>query len=238
LIFALVVSALTLVVCLILSMRYTLYTHIGCIAVMAILWLALASYTTDRIGYVQCEALDGQVRSASNTNGHYNSVSWCRELKAMMAFAWFVWGLFMIAIVSWIRLSEHEENTYGEGSEHDRHEERAAEEEEHQEERYARRENLEAGGGPRFVSTIPQYQTGYQNGAIPLQQGMTGLQPGMTGLQQGMTGLPQGNVIYQQPGHAVVVQNGQVTQVPQGYAVQGMQQPIQMQQQPMQQRMF
>ncbi|KAG9014428.1 hypothetical protein FRB93_013553 [Tulasnella sp. JGI-2019a] len=211
LIFALVVSVLTLVVCLVLSMRYSFYTHIGLIALMAILWLALASYTTDRIGYVQCEALDGQTRPAKNSRGQYNSVSWCRELKAMMAFSWFVWGLFMIAIVSWIRLSEHEENTYGEGSEHERHEERAMEEEEREEDRYVRRGHLESGIpggglGPRYVSTaVPQFQ--YQNTGMPMQQA---------------TGMPmqQGNVVYQQPGHDVVIQNGQVTQVPRGTYVQ------------------
>lgn len=39
LIFAIVVSALTIILCLILSAKYSLYTHIGCIALLAILWL-------------------------------------------------------------------------------------------------------------------------------------------------------------------------------------------------------
>jgi len=230
-IFAIVVSALTLIVCLILSARYSLYTHIGCIAVLAILWLALASYTTDRIGYIQCESLDGQTRpeSVSGTDGgQYNAVSWCRELKAMMAFCWFDWGLFMIAIVSWLRLSEHEENTYGEGSVQSRHEDRAMEENRDGIDRFERREGFEngysTGGmmapgytgngmGPRYVTTVPQqYQTG-----IPMQPGIP--------IQQGMTGAGGGQVIYQQPGHDVVIQNGQVTQVPTG--MQG----VQMQQQ-------
>jgi len=213
LIFAIVVAALTLIACLALSAKYSLYTHIGCIAFLAILWLALASYTTDRIGYVQCESLDGQTRPAQplgKTTAQYNAVSWCRELKAMMAFAWFDWALFMIAIVSWIRLSEHEENTYGEGDEHVRHEERAMEEGGFANGQYLRREGLQAGYGvpgvanggvlgggglgARYVSTGGAYN--YPTGGLPLQTGQ--------------------QVIYQQPGHNVVISNGQVTQVPTG----------------------
>jgi len=202
-IFAIVVSGVTLLACLGLSTRYTFRTHLPIIAVLAILWLALASYTTDRISYVQCESLDGQTRPSrsGDINGTYNAVSWCREMKAMMAFSWFDWALFMIAIVSWLRLSEHEENTYGSETHSMRHEDRAIEEAEHGNERlggrrgmlegggYYPQQPMMTGGGQRYVSTGPQYAQ-----QVPLQTG--------------------GQVVYQQPGHSVVLQNGQVTQVP------------------------
>jgi len=200
LIFAIVVSALTLILCLMLSVRYSFRTHIGAIAFMAIIWLALASYTTDRIGYVQCESLDGQTQPSKK--GAYNAVSWCRQLKAIMAFSWFVWALFMIAIVLWISFSEHEKNTYGPKK---RQGDRAVEDEERRH-RGGNHEYVYANGGPRNVTTNPQYT---------LQQGATGVPFQQTGvpLQQGATGR---NVVYQQPGHNVVVHNGQVTQVPAG----------------------
>jgi len=215
LIFAIVVAALTLILCLALATKYSLYTHIGCIALLAILWLALASYTTDRIGYVQCESLDGQTRPAQplgKVTTQYNAVSWCRELKAMMAFSWFDWALFMIAIVSWLRLSEHEENAYGEGDEASRHEDRAMEEAGYANNQYARREGLQAGYG------IPGMANG---GVLP---GGLGARYVSTGGMYAGGGLPAqtgGQVIYQQPGHNVVISNGQVTQVPTGMGLVG-----------------
>jgi len=225
LIFAIIVAILTLLASMVLSARYSLRTHIPVIAVLAILWLALASYTTDRVGNVSCESLDGQTRpiKVSGTPGHYNAVAWCRELKAMEAFAWFDWILFMIAILAWIRLSEHEENTLGQNDGPEQHSERAAEEAEDANERFARRENLEAGyvgqvgyGGGQFAQgqlgngmagnniryvTAAQYQAG-----LPVQQGFAG-----------------GNVMYQQPAQNVVYQQP-MQQFQQGYPVQGMQQ--------------
>jgi len=204
-IFAIIVAALTLLACLMLSMRYSFRTHIGTLAILSVLWLALASYTTDRIGYVQCESLDGQIHPSSK--GNYNAVTWCRELKAMMAFSWFVWALLMISIVSWIRLSEHEERDYGDETRSERHEDREWESTEFAERRApgGNREFVYANPtGPRYGSTAPQYAT-----AGPIQQGVpmqtTGLQ-----LQPGQ------KVIYQQPGHDVVFHNGQITQVPAG----------------------
>lgn len=116
----------------------------------------------------------------------------------------------MIAIVSWIRLSEHEENTYGEGDELSRHEERAMEENSYGNNRIMRQQAFEngypvgmanggvvpgGGLGARYVSTGGAYQTG----GVPLQTG--------------------GQVVYQQPGHNVVISNGQVTQVPTGVPI-------------------
>jgi len=186
-IFALIVSAISLLMCGGLSIRYHFKTHVGAIAFMWILWLSLASYTTDRIGYVQCESLDGQRRSTRN-GGTYNDVTWCRMLKAMMGFSWFNFGILSIAIVSWIRLSEDEERKgyggYGSDQGSIRREVRREE----------RRE--EVGEGRRYP-----LQGAYPAGAT--------LYPGQTGQ----------TVVYQQPGHNVVLQNGQIRQVPVGQAV-------------------
>lgn len=130
----------------------------------------------------------------------------------------------MIAIISWIRLSEHEENNYGEETRHERHEDRAVEENENANNKFNRREALEngypingaygngmignglGGGGMRYVQQQQQPFLGQQQytTAIPLQQGLTG----------------GANYIQQQPGHAIVVQGGQVTQVPTGVPIQ------------------
>ncbi|KAG8895998.1 hypothetical protein FRB99_000226 [Tulasnella sp. 403] len=195
-IFGIVVSSISILGAGFLAYQYSFKTHIGLIAFLAILWLALASYTTDRIGYVQCESLDGTRRPTSHDDT-YDNVSWCRQMKAIMGLAWFSFGISIIAIVSWIRLQEYEEKR-GFGSDDESSIERME----------FRREQAEARHG---------YPVQYQNGAV------TGIPAGMTGYTT--TTAPQqyatnpatgGQVIYQQPGHNIVVQNGQIRQVPVG----------------------
>jgi len=197
LITALTVSVVSVLASAALAFKYSFETHIGCIAILCILWLSLASYVTDRIGYVQCESLDGQLRPTSNGKG-YNEVSWCRELKGIMGFSWFNFGLMIIAIVSWIRLQEHEEEEgLGPETGSEREPYRAAEAG-----NFAQRQAMGAFGA---------------NGVGMMNGGITGggYGYGVPG-QQVFTGQPGSNVIYQQPGHNVVLQNGVVRQVPVG----------------------
>jgi len=193
-IFALILSTVSLFVFAALGFQYSFRTHIGAIGFMCILWLGLASYTTDRIGYVQCESLDGQTKPRSN-GGTYDSVAWCRETKAVMGFAWFNFAMLIISVVSWIRLQESEEREgLGPEDEYEREPYRAAE-----------AGNYVANGGRtgQYVNgTGMQYANGMATGV--------GGYPATTGVGGA------GNVIYQQPGHNVVLQNGQIRQVPVG----------------------
>jgi len=187
-IFGLIVSILSIFASAGLSARYDFHTHIGSIALFAVLWLAFASYTTDRIGYVQCESLEG-TRRPKTGGGTFSNVAWCSMMKALMAFGWFNFGLLFIAVISWIRLQESEEEL-GEGSR-----------------RSSRRESFRAAEAVNYANA---YRPGVAGGQFPV-----GTYPAQFGgIQQ-----PTGQVVYQQPGHNVVVQNGQIRQVPVGAPV-------------------
>ncbi|KAG8932938.1 hypothetical protein FRC01_011655 [Tulasnella sp. 417] len=162
---------------------------------------ALASYTADRIGYVQCESLVG-ARPTANDRGNGSNVAWCRELKAAMGLSWFNFGLCLIAIVAWLRLQEFEEHQgFREGdSESEREEFRAAE--------TAEAAFTEFPGGRR--------RRLYANG-VPVMTGQPALMTGTTTYPAAT--VPNGTgqqVVYQQPGHSIVIQNGQIRQVPAG----------------------
>jgi len=205
LIYALVVSVISIFASAFLAFMYSFNTHIGCIAILTILWLALAAYTTDRIGYVQCESLYGQRKNIDH-GGTYDSVAYCRELKAIMGFAWFNFALLIICIVSWIRLQEFEEQ---EGLGHTS-ESGSVRREVRREETAQYQEGVRGVNGP-FIGG-----PGGLNGGYPIQNGYTGggLVNGVTGgVYPGQTGQ---TVVYQQPGHNVVMQNGQIRQVPVG----------------------
>ncbi|KAG9018564.1 hypothetical protein FRB90_011393 [Tulasnella sp. 427] len=199
---ALVISVISVLASAGLAFRYSFMTHIACIALLTVMWLSLASYTTDRIGYVQCENLTGK-RPTVHGRGNGSNVAWCRELKAAMGLSWFNFGLCLIAIVAWLRLQESEEHQgFREGdSESDREEFRAAE--------TAEAAFTELPGGRR--------RRLYANG-VPVVAGQPALMTGATAYPAAAT-LPNGTggqVVYQQPGHNIVIQNGQIRQTAAG----------------------
>lgn len=108
----------------------------------------------------------------------------------------------IIAVVSWIRLQESEEREGlgGEG-EYMREPYRAAE-----------AGNYIASGG----RTDGRYMNGGMTGQGYVNGGMTG---GGYGVGAGGAVPAGGQVIYQQPGHNIVLQNGTVRQVPVGAAL-------------------
>jgi len=107
-IFALAVSVLSLFASAALGFHYAFYSHIAGIAFLGILWLGLAATITDRIGYIGCESLDGLTR-ITDQGQSFNAVTWCRLMKATMGLSWFNFAMLVIAVVSWIRLQEEEE---------------------------------------------------------------------------------------------------------------------------------
>jgi len=204
-IFALIVSVLSLFLSAFLGYQYTFHTHIFSIGLLAILWLALAATVTDQVGYASCESFDGQTRP-TETGKAYDEVSWCRQMKAIMGFSWFGFALMMIAVVSWIRLQEEEELELGGGY-------------------YGGGYNgafvggagVGGYGGGRFRR--PRWggfgRKGLFGGGLNTGFG-GGIGSGIGGV--GYTGAPP--VVYQQPGYNVVVgQGGQVQQVPAGTGI-------------------
>ncbi|KAG8969276.1 hypothetical protein FRC05_001135 [Tulasnella sp. 425] len=197
-IFGIVVSSLAIISALLLSMQYDFRTHIAIIAILCILWLAFAAYTTDRVGYFSCESLDGTTRPTSPPHSPYDAVSWCRQTKAVQGLSWFNFALMLIAVISWVRLNEEEER-FGfrdEDSASDRAPYRAAEVVGHMQEDGIRRRAFGQYATddmpvPPQVLTSTGYNTGVPTSYYPAQA-----------------------PIYQQPGQPLYVQGGQIVSQP------------------------
>ncbi|KAG8936510.1 hypothetical protein FRC02_001476 [Tulasnella sp. 418] len=176
-IFALVVSCLTILLFVLLSLRSQPRIDIVVITILCILWLALASYTADRVGHIDCENLAGQTKP-TKSGGTTSSVAWCREMKTIMAFSFFTFGFLLIAIIILIALAAQAHS----------------------------RGYMDAWNGS--VSNLGWF--GEYPG--PGHHDHPMVYPGVTGQS-----VPYpGNVVYQQPGHDVVIENGHVRQVPTG----------------------
>ncbi|KIY49240.1 hypothetical protein FISHEDRAFT_65277 [Fistulina hepatica ATCC 64428] len=66
-------------------------------ALLWAVWLSQASWATDVIGYVQCDALAGQ--KTATKNGDMNAQQYCYEFKVIQAFSWMQFVLFTFAIM-------------------------------------------------------------------------------------------------------------------------------------------
>jgi len=198
-IFALIVSVLSLFASAALGFQYAFYSHIAAISFLGVLWLGLAATITDRIGYIGCESLDGLTR-VTDQGQPYNAVTWCRLTKATMGLSWFNFAMMAIAVVSWIRLQEEEEKYrlqggYGYAP---------------YQQRLVGPAGVLAGAGKGYLSAgaVP-VTTGYSTGVQYAQQ------PGVQYAQQpGVQYVQQPNVQYvqQQPG-VQYVQQGTYPQV-------------------------
>jgi len=171
-IYALVCSCLTVLGLAALCLRSQPRWDVTGIAILAILWLALGAYSTDVIGYVQCETLVGERKPTSN-GGSSSAMAWCREIKAIMAFSYFTFGVLLVCLIILLGLII----------------------------------NLHARGQYNFwrysMSDMPWFGQYEEGRGYPMQYGPP--QPQYSG-----------NVVYQQPGHNVIIEGGQVRQVPTG----------------------
>jgi len=96
LIFSLVPPSYTILVLLGLLAKSRPPIDLILILIADILWLALGAYSSDVIGYVQCDALGGQTILTS-IGGTYSSQAYCYQVKTIEAIAWAEFGLFLIA---------------------------------------------------------------------------------------------------------------------------------------------
>jgi len=102
LIFAIVASAFTIVVLILLALRSQPRVELVMMWVLAVLWVAMGAYATDVIGHVDCDSLEGTIRAAGDTP--YSYKLYCREMKVIEAFSWTNFGLFALFFLLVFRL--------------------------------------------------------------------------------------------------------------------------------------
>jgi len=102
LIFAIVASAFTIVVLILLALRSQPRIELIMMWVLAVLWVAMGAYATDVIGHIDCDSLEGTVPAA---NGPYSYKSYCRQMKVIEAFSWTNFGLFALFFLLVLRLT-------------------------------------------------------------------------------------------------------------------------------------
>jgi len=191
LLFSLVVSALTIVVLILLALRSQPRIDAVVLFVLAVLWLTMGAYSQDVIGQQFCYALKGQNIPAKNDTT-FSAENYCRQMKTVLAFSWanFVFlsfGLIGLLALVFKLLSRGNEDVWRNSMSDFTW--------------FADRENLNE---PK-----PYEYPGSHGGSHSGRGGQTYI------YYPGGNGAPlQHQVIQQQPGHSVVIENGQVRQVP------------------------
>jgi len=85
-IFALIAPALTIFTFLLTLQWAQPRTEAIILTILSIVWLTMAAWTGDIIGYVQCDSLGGQ--STPARSGNTNAQTFCYEMKVVQAFSW------------------------------------------------------------------------------------------------------------------------------------------------------
>jgi len=182
-VFSLVVPAVTLLIILMVIQRSQPRYDAIVIFIMAVLWLSLASYATDFIGHVECEALGGQ--TTQTKGGTMSAMSYCRQLKVIMAFGWTNFAILALAFIVLLALIFRVQA---------------------QGRQYAWRDPIHAVpwfGAPGYYMPVSggypgQYPGSYfPMGAYPGQQGIVYQQPGASVIVQP---TPGGPIVSQVPG--------------------------------------
>jgi len=96
LIFALVVSAATLVILVVILLRSQPRWDLLVVFILAACWLTMGSWSTDMIAHIECDSLGNQ--TIPTKNGTMSYQVYCREMKAIQAFSW---TNFVILVISW-----------------------------------------------------------------------------------------------------------------------------------------
>ncbi|KAJ3505949.1 hypothetical protein NLJ89_g7144 [Agrocybe chaxingu] len=110
-IFALIVPSLTILFFL-LSLQWAQpRTEAIELFIIGTFWLAMGAWSTDIIGFVQCDTLGGQ-RIPSKNDGTTSAQSYCYQMKVVQAFSWALFALFVIAFWILMRLV-HQAQRYG-----------------------------------------------------------------------------------------------------------------------------
>jgi len=96
LIFALVVSAGTIVILTVILLRSQPRWDLFVLFLLAACWLTMGSWSADMIAHIECDTL-GDQRTPTKNNGTMSYQVYCREMKAILAFSW---ANFVILILS------------------------------------------------------------------------------------------------------------------------------------------
>ncbi|KAJ6613428.1 hypothetical protein B0H10DRAFT_2048424 [Mycena sp. CBHHK59/15] len=101
-IFSLIIPSLTIFIFL-LSLQFAQpRTEALALSVLWALWLAMAAWSTDIIGNVQCDALTTETMPTKN--GFIHEREYCYEMKVIQAFSWMLFVIFSFAFLILIAL--------------------------------------------------------------------------------------------------------------------------------------
>ncbi|OAX43483.1 hypothetical protein K503DRAFT_140288 [Rhizopogon vinicolor AM-OR11-026] len=70
--------------------------------ILGVLWLAMAAWSADIIGYAQCYPLQGQ---QPTTNGSMSAQKYCYEMKVLEALSWTIFVLFSFFFIILVTLT-------------------------------------------------------------------------------------------------------------------------------------
>ena len=226
LIFSVVVSALTIIVILLLVQRSQPKVDTAILFILAALWLTMGAYSTDVVGHQFCYSLKGQTMPAKNGTT-YSAESYCRQIKTVQAFSW---ANFVFLTIGFIKLITMLDNDNGD----DRSSRIGSMSN-------ASLTGAPVTLPPQtYPQAYPQYPQAYPDSPIMRshsgrshsgrsqggrsQSGRSQSGRSHSGREGGRQTYvyvpgnvdtpPQRRFVQQQPGHSVVVQNGQVHQVP------------------------
>jgi len=93
-IFALIVPSLTILVLLLTLQWAQPNFEAFTLFILGVLWLAMAAWSQDIIGFVQCDSLGGE-RIPTST-GSMSERQYCYEMKVLEAFSWMNFFLFVV----------------------------------------------------------------------------------------------------------------------------------------------
>ncbi|KAG8718894.1 hypothetical protein FRC08_004113 [Ceratobasidium sp. 394] len=195
LLFSLVVSALTIVVFILLALRSQPRIDAVVLFILVALWLTMGAYSQDVIGHQFCYALKGQTIPAKNDTT-FSAENYCRQMKTVLAFSW---ANFVFLVLALIGLLTVVFKLYARG-ERDIWKDSMSDVELFQEKELPK---------PEVPVVYPPPPPASNSGSGSGRGGHTFV------YYPGSHSAPlQHQVIQQQPGHSVIIQNGQVTQVP------------------------
>ncbi|KZS97582.1 hypothetical protein SISNIDRAFT_481498 [Sistotremastrum niveocremeum HHB9708] len=97
LVFALIVSAATVVSLIVILLRSQPRIDMLILFLLIVGWIAMGAWTGDIIDNIQCFTLAGQ--TIQTKTGHMSSQVWCREMKAILALSWTIFGILLIIFI-------------------------------------------------------------------------------------------------------------------------------------------
>ncbi|KAH8118269.1 hypothetical protein DFH11DRAFT_659406 [Phellopilus nigrolimitatus] len=96
-IFAVIVPAATMIVIVFLLQRSMPGIELTVLFLLDVLWLTMASWSSDVIGHVECFSLGGQTQPTKT--GTMSLQTYCYEMKAIQAFSWANFAILLIAFI-------------------------------------------------------------------------------------------------------------------------------------------